>query len=558
LARTRANDAARDVHPVSARWALGSLLFFAGMTILHTWPLAAHPATWSRHDNGDAMLNQWIIAWIAHQLPRAPLHLFDANIFYPEPNTLAFSEHMFVQALMGAPLLWSGLPTLLVYNLLVMAGLTLTGWTMSLVLRRWTGDAWAAIVAGLLMAFNAHSLTRLANLQAMHAEFLPLAVYALDRLLVKPRLLTAAGLAAAIALQALTSNYLLVMTAFAMVAAALVRPTDWLGAGRTRTLALVAGAAAVASAALVPFLLPYLHANRNQGLVRSLQAVAVYQGSWRDYLTTGSRLHFDTWSARFWTEMRAALFPGIVGVLLTAVSIVTGLAWRDRRARLWLAVGGAGLLLSFGTRTPGYVLLYHVVPLLQGIRAPVRLGYLVLTAVAALSGFALAWLNRLAWMTHGRRRVLIGTLAGALVTVEAARLPIGWVPAYQVPDVYTMLAFERSHGVVELPLPPPAAFGRNAPYMLNSMVGWWPLVNGYSGFLPDSYLQRRVELALFPADEAIGALRRLGVEHVVVHREEFSNRWPDALQRLDAAPALRPVAVAGDIAIYRIQRDGRR
>jgi hypothetical protein len=286
--------------------------------------------------------------------------------------------------------------------------------------------------------------------------------------------------------------------------------------------------------------------------------VAVYQGSWRDYLTTGSRLHFDTWSARFWTEMRAALFPGIVGVLLTAVSIVTGLAWRDRRARLWLAVGGAGLLLSFGTRTPGYVLLYHVVPLLQGIRAPVRFGYLVLTAVAALSGFALAWLNRLAWMTHGRRRVLIGTLAGALVTVEAARLPIGWVPAYQAPDVYKMLAFERSHGVVELPLPPPAAFGRNAPYMLNSMVGWWPLVNGYSGFLPDSYLQRRVELALFPADEAIGALRRLGVEHVVVHREEFSNRWPDALQRLDAAPALRPVAVAGDIAIYRIQGDGRR
>src|SRR4051794_14661766 len=92
---------ARDVHPIAMRSCVAALLLFAAMTVLHTWPLASAPATWSRHDNGDAMLNEWIIAWIAHQIPRAPLHLFDANIFYPEPNALAFSEHMFVQALMG-------------------------------------------------------------------------------------------------------------------------------------------------------------------------------------------------------------------------------------------------------------------------------------------------------------------------------------------------------------------------------------------------------------------------------------------------------------------------
>jgi hypothetical protein len=73
------------------------------------------------------MLNEWIIGWIAHQLPRAPLHLFDANIFFPEPNTLAFSEHMFVQARDGRAAPVGGLPTLLVYNILVMAGLALTG-----------------------------------------------------------------------------------------------------------------------------------------------------------------------------------------------------------------------------------------------------------------------------------------------------------------------------------------------------------------------------------------------------------------------------------------------
>src|SRR5262245_9179629 len=546
-----------EVRRSGAKWALASLAFFAAMAVVHTWPLAAAPAVWSRHDNGDAMLNEWIIAWIAHQLPRAPLHLFDANIFFPEPNTLAFSEHMFVQALIGAPLLWAGLPTLLVYNLLILAGLTLTGWTMSLVVYRWTGDTWAAIVAGLLLAFNAHSLTRLANLEPMHAEFLPLAVYALDRLLTRPRAITAVALAAGIALQALTSNYLLVMTAFAMTAAALARPGDWLGAGRMRALLLLGLAAGLASIVLVPFLLPYFHAQRDQGLMRSLQAVAVYQGSWRDYLTTGSRLHYDAWSVRFWSGMRAALFPGFTALLMAAVAMVSGIAWRDRALRLWTAIGIAGLLLSFGTRMPGYVLLYNFVPLLQGIRAPVRFGYLVLVAVAALAGFGLAWLNRLDWFSHGRRRMAFGLLAAVLVTVEAARLPIGWVRPYQVPEVYKMLALEQSPGVVELPLPPEATFGLNAPYMLNSMVGWWPLVNGYSGFLPESYMRRRVDLALFPADEAIAVLRRIGVRHVVIHKDDFSRRWPDALARRDAARALRPIAAEGDIAIYRVEDDVR-
>jgi hypothetical protein len=540
----------RRVHAAGTRWLIGSLLFFAGMAVLHTWPLAAAPGAWSRHDNGDAMLNEWIVAWIAHQLPHNPLHLFDANIFYPEPNSLAFSEHMFVPSLMGAPLLWAGASTLLVHNVLVLGGLALTGWTMCVVMYRWTGDYWAAIVAGLLLAFNAHSLTRLANLQAMHVEFLPLALYAIDRLLIRPTTLRAIGLGLAIALQALTSNYLLVMMAFAMAAAAAIRADEWLDREHRRTLVLLVIAAALASAMLLPFLLPYLHAQRDQGLTRSLRAVAVYDASWRDYLTTGGRVH-QFWSARFQPGMRAALFPGFVAVALAGVAIVTGSAWRNRAARVWIAVALVGLLLSFGTRLPGYVLLYRVVPLLQGIRATVRFGYLALAGVAGLAGFGLAWVNQLPRFSP-RGRTILGVVVATLVTIESARLPFSYVPGYQVPEVYHALALDHPHAVVELPLPPPLGFGRNAPYMLNSMLGWWPLVNGYSGFMPESYFARRVDLAQFPADDAIAVLRRLGVSHVVVHREEFSHRFADALQRLDAAKALRPVAADADIAIYRV------
>ena len=48
-----------------------------------------------------------------------PLHLFEANIFYPAHDALAFSEPLIVPALIGAPLAWAGASPVLVYNLVV-------------------------------------------------------------------------------------------------------------------------------------------------------------------------------------------------------------------------------------------------------------------------------------------------------------------------------------------------------------------------------------------------------------------------------------------------------
>ena len=79
------------------------LLLFVTLTVLHTWPMAADPAHLSRNDNADTVLNEWALAWVAHQAVTNPLHLFDANIFHPERYTLAYSESMVVQAAMAAP-----------------------------------------------------------------------------------------------------------------------------------------------------------------------------------------------------------------------------------------------------------------------------------------------------------------------------------------------------------------------------------------------------------------------------------------------------------------------
>src|SRR3954462_1377032 len=143
-----------------------------------------------------------------------------SNTFYPKRNTLAYSDHLFVQALMGAPLLWLGASPVLVYNLLMIAGLALTGWATSLVVERWTRNRLAGIFSGSLIAFNALTLTRFPQIQDQHMEFFPLALWALDRLLTTPQLAYAAQLAGWFVLQALTCGYLTVFTSLSLVAAA--------------------------------------------------------------------------------------------------------------------------------------------------------------------------------------------------------------------------------------------------------------------------------------------------------------------------------------------------
>src|SRR4051812_7966 len=104
-----------------------SLACFILLAALHSWPLATAPGGLSRNDTADTVHHEWILAWDAHQLANDPLHLFDTNTFYPERDTLAYSDHLIVQGVMAAPLLWAGASPVLAYNVVLIAGLALTG-----------------------------------------------------------------------------------------------------------------------------------------------------------------------------------------------------------------------------------------------------------------------------------------------------------------------------------------------------------------------------------------------------------------------------------------------
>lgn len=533
-----------------------AIVVFAGLSIVHTWPLATNPATLSLNANGDAQLNEWILAWVVHQLPRDPLDLFDANIFYPSRDSLAFSEPLIVPAILGAPILWLGGTPVLAYNLLLLAGFALTALATYAVVFAWTGNRAAALVAGSLFAFNTHTLTRLPHLQAIHAYGLPLALLFTDRLMRQPAASGAVGLALSMTLMVYTSGYLVVFAVLTIAIALVVRIAEW----RHHARAVVAGfalATVVAGVASLPVVIPYRRVASEQGMVRSVENVRQFSASARGYLAATGRLHLAAWSQRFVRNPVDTFFPGIVAVVFAAWGLWRAFRSRVDAPRAWMFLGlvVVGFVLSLGTKTPVYGWLFAVFPPMQGLRAAARFGNLFLLAIAVLAGLGFA---AFAHTRTGRRWGLpAAVLVVLLVNLEALRAPIDYRRFEGIPRIYDLLAAEPGPVVLaEMPFYPGHAAFENAEYVLNSTAHWRPLMNGYSGYTPATYRELAWIFWYFPRDAVLQRMRDEGVTHFTVHPRRFTpakaRETIDLLARRSDVELLA-IAAGSGIRLYRFR-----
>lgn len=531
------------------RLVLISLAAFVLLAVVHTWPLASAPSHWSRID-GDGGINTWAVAWVAHALIEQPTRLFDGNIFYPQPLTLAYSEAILVPSLFAVPVIASGGSAVLAYSVAVFAGFVLTGWGFCLLIWRWTGSWTAGLVAGSLAAFNAYSLVNFTHLQFLHTGFVAAMLFSLDRLIVSPRFRDAWWLAAAFALQAMVSLYLMVFSVYALAFAFLARAGEWIKRAAP-VLTRLAAAAAIAIVILGPYLWPYWRVSQAMNFSRAADEASA--ASWQNYLSTASNLHYEWWSRAIGGGSSTSVFPGVVAVVLIAVALVDSHQRRDPRLRMALAAAAGCVVMSFAPMLPFYELMHRAMPLLSMIRAVDRFGHVALLFIAVAAGFGVAALYR-RW--HQQR--WWPALAAALVLVvngEAFRAPIGYVWFDGVPAAYDVLAEESGAVVAEAPFPMPQQWFLNAPYMVYSTRHWHPILNGYSGFRPPSYERSYEAMRGFPSDESLLRLFELGVTHVVVHQRAMNNGQPDdRYDPYENVASLRLLKRDEDVLVYKLLR----
>ena len=480
--------APRPVTRGELAWSLaGHLLVIAALS----WPLVRDLAGQGVTDRPDGRLNAWILAWDVHALAHAPGRLFQAPIFHPLPDALAFSENLLLPAVLSAPAQALGGPVL-AYNVALVASLALSGLGAQLLVRRVSGDRLAAFVAGAFFAGGAHRWIRLAHLHAQTTLVLPFLLLALDRFWQRRTLGRAAVIGVLLALQGLASVYIGAVAALALAVAVALA----LAAGlRAREMATLVVGLAAGAVLLAPVVRPYLRMRAFEGVEWTMQDVASYAATPESYAASGTRLygpitqkHLDP------SRVRDTLFPG----LAILVAGLAGLASAPRRYRaVAVAASAAAVVFSLGPETGLYRFLHEHVLLVRGVRALSRFSLLPVLALCVLAGFALA------------RRWAAALAVFALFALESSNVPIRYAAAPHPSEAARWLA-GRPGAVAVLPLGE-----RDTEAMLDGVAHWRPLLNGDSGFMPRPYTREMELLAPPVGEDALRLLRAVDVRHVV-------------------------------------------
>src|SRR6476661_4307799 len=98
---------------------------FSALTLALTWPWALY-ANQAINPFGDVVVQMTSMQWIAHAMFTNPLGLFEAPFFFPYAHSLAFSENLIGETLIGLPALLLGNPAL-AGNINILLSFVLTG-----------------------------------------------------------------------------------------------------------------------------------------------------------------------------------------------------------------------------------------------------------------------------------------------------------------------------------------------------------------------------------------------------------------------------------------------
>jgi hypothetical protein len=441
------------------------------------------------------------------------VHLLDGNIFHPEPRTLTYSDAVLVESAFAAPLLWIGAPIVVVHNIVLLAGIVLSAAGMCVLVAKLTGSGRAAVTAGIVFAFVPYRFDHYMHLELQWTVWIPWAFWALHQTFETRTLRDAVLLGVFVALQFMSSVYYALFLVLLLALSALLLLCGSSGGAITSRLRALALAAATAAILTAPYLLAYATTRHSVG-PRPEDQIARFSARASSYrAATLTNYLYGERSAHIGRPERR-LFPGVLPLLLAVVGLLLYPA--SREAIVYLIALAIAFEMSFGLKGYTFSFLYQHVPAFDGLRAPARAGIFVTFFLAALAAYGQAALERAAG--RGTRRVL-AVIIPTLLLLEywVAPLPLIAYPTGP-PPLYVWLAQQPAGIVAELPMPQPNVFaGQEARFEFMSTFHWMPLVNGYSGYYPASYMNRLERMRNMPDDAALESLVGDGVRYVIVH-----------------------------------------
>ncbi|HVV99091.1 MAG TPA: hypothetical protein VHB77_02055 [Planctomycetaceae bacterium] len=579
------SEAAPRTHWLSA-WPC--VLYFA-LALASTWPLPLHLASAlpvGQEGVGTVPLfNLWTIWWNADRAPHDFHGYWDAPIFYPARDTFAFSEAE-PTSLIVAPVIWWGHSLVAAYNFYLLGGLFLNGWCTEWLLRHTGLSKGAAVAGGAMLVALPFVHWQLGVLQ-----LIPLcgilwtvhAAWAFGERATWPR---AIALGLAFAWSYLLCNY------YGLFLSVLLIPSGgWLLGRRLiewRAWLKLVAAVALSGLLVLPIVWEQLHVAKTNDFTRSSDLISGLSAEAQDF-TVPAWEWFPTPHLSGPDRQRVwKMSPGYLKMMLALVGIVAGLIdWRSRRFTLFcLTFLSVAFVLALGTKlhmigqfVPYQALIDHY-PGFRQIRSPYRFGVfvqigVVLLAARGVQAFGASALStgwqflrsrfrrrdgelpapaaQVASIPGWRRavRLCVCNLAAILLAVTATlEIWPEWQPLYDPPNLadnrewidWLRAQTPEEAVVVGVPFPAPE---ETEPSHYLSTTEWMYLgafhhrrmVNGYSGFFPQTFLDLKSAMGIFPDKVALDKLQEMQVRYLLVRRSAFTyatfSADPEASRRLE-------------------------
>ena len=564
-----------------ARSTAAVVALFTALTLVMTFPLWVHPASTMLTNGADADLVLWILSWDAHAFLHQPFAIFDANIYYPFRNTLAFAENLIGTAIFSAPVQWltgSPVAALNVVSLLSCVLCGIGAWALG---RQLGLSMAAAILTGIVFAFSPPRFMRIEQLHLATVHWIPFGLASLHAYLDRGRPRDLKLTALFFMLQALSSGhgavFMLVacggLLVYRVVLGEPVRPWRWL-----RDLGVI-GALLLLPVAMAA--LPYRRVRAEMGFQRDLLDWNIPATS---FLASPSHIH--AWlaarvpDAQILQTAGAYLFPGLLTIVLAGAAMLVRPAFareqadelrrgkpdiartqagelrRDKHPLKWLAdawrriqarhrtnavtfYGGLTLFTILVTIGPPFGIwpLVFGLPGFDSIRVPSRFTILGVLGLAVLAGVGFERLSARWWPA---RRGAAAVIAGAILMAEFLVAPLEVIPYQEnISGIDRWVATQSAPSVIaEVPVVDPAdalrAEGRQAIFMLHSTAHWQKTVHGYSGFRSPDHTRLYEHLWRFPTGEGLRALVDFGVTRIIVHSDAYDpTEWHAVEARIE-------------------------
>lgn len=501
---------------------------------------------------GDPFFTLYLLEWGADAWRHGLAGFWDAPFFFPARSVITLSDHGLLLSLCHLALRALGASEALSHNLLLAASFPLTATAVYLLLQRATrAPHWAVVLLAFGVTFAPWRWGQLVHLFMLWAPGPPLAIWAFDRLLARPRAGRALVFFGAYASSLMAGCYLAYLVHFslcALVVVRLLRQRERRRLQRQWRLMLVSGAVAGGLAWAV--FGPYVQARSELGERRRPQEIRAYEPALTDWLAPSRLNLYADRMPDFGRRDEGELFPG----LLLSVAGLAGLCLWRVRARgsrpttpLARALLAAAVFFALLTHSTFYLAVARFVPGLDGMRVTTRGQLFILLGVAVLGGRAATWAGR---GVRGRAKLALAGLAGALLFADVVVRPLpadSFHAAQDAPPPAEHVGWASSHGVRAVALLPLWGDWREAHRMLRWRTSGVAIANGYSSFLPPTFKFLRRECRT--ADNrlslrCIAALRELGITHIVVEDDWYAAPGAALRARLGAARAAASAAAA--------------